>query len=769
MNLKMWRLSRHTRPSPVRGYLVAVGLTVIAMGLTILMWPILERTPFLLFFGAVTLSAWYGGLGPGILATIATVLLVDYLFFEPRYILFTGLNDLLLFIVFGLQAFFISWLENNRQLIYQELQQSKAELEVIIHNVMDGITVQNDEGQPVFANQAAVDLLGAGSVQEIIRTPIAQFRQRVELMMDDGSPISYERLPRNQVFRSGQPARLRYRMRSLDTGLERWIDHRCNPIFDEDGQVRLVVNILHDVTEQQRADALLRAERERLRGLIDSLFAFVTVLTPDGRITQINQRSIALARSTEARIVGQSLFDLYPWADPQRAHEDLEWALNQAQAGEQARCDIQIELEDGQIMIAELFLNPLPDAAGRTTTIVASGLDITERKRSEQERLRLVAFNESQRRRLHHILDSVPGIVWEAVGEPGRDQRMAFVSSHVKLMLGYEPEEWYDNPDLWREIVHPPDYDAVIHETARIYHNGGMGTIQFHLLAADGRLVPVEARTSVIRDEDGQNMGACGIFTDITERRRTEEALARYARELQRSNDELQMFAYVASHDLQEPLRMVTSYLQLIENRYSDQLDDDARDFIAYAVDGAARMKNLINDLLSYSRVQTQPRDLRRVSMQTVFEDVCLHLTQMIEETRATITHDPLPAITADERLMLQLMQNLLGNALKYRSEAPPVIHVGAQRDGTCWLFSVADNGIGIEAQYLERIFIMFQRLHGRSHYTGTGIGLAISKRVVERHGGRIWAESVPGEGTTFYFTIPDQHAALPAVSPPGS
>jgi light-regulated signal transduction histidine kinase (bacteriophytochrome) len=230
--------------------------------------------------------------------------------------------------------------------------------------------------------------------------------------------------------------------------------------------------------------------------------------------------------------------------------------------------------------------------------------------------------------------------------------------------------------------------------------------------------------------------------------------LQRYSEDLQRSNKELEQFAYVASHDLQEPLRMVSSYTQLLAERYKDRLDDKAHKYIEYAADGAARMQGLINDLLEFSRIGMRGKPLELTDANAALDSARRNLTALIDESHALITNDKLPSIRADTSQLIVIFQNLIANAIKFCNEARPQVHVSARDERRETVFSVRDNGIGIDIQYADKIFLIFQRLHTRQEYPGTGIGLALCKRIVERHGGKIWFESEPGKGSTFFFSI---------------
>ena len=316
------------------------------------------------------------------------------------------------------------------------------------------------------------------------------------------------------------------------------------------------------------------------------------------------------------------------------------------------------------------------------------------------------------------------------------EDRLIFVNGSFCESYGYEEEEILGQESrIFEENI-----------SSELDQEGYKGECNHK--TKDGREFPVSLSKSIIRNEDGDPIAIVGVTRDITERVRWEE-------ELKRSNQELEQFAYVASHDLQEPLRMVSSYTQLLAKHYQDKLDSTANEFISFAVDGATRMQRLINDLLAYSRLGTHGAPFESIDLETVFDETVSNLQIAIDESGSVVTHDLLPTVIADKVQIGRLFQNLIGNAIKFRNESPPQVHISAKQNGEQWVFSVCDNGIGLAPEFAKRIFVIFQRLHTREEYSGTGVGLAICKKIVERHGGRIWVESQPEKGATFYFTLP--------------
>jgi len=324
------------------------------------------------------------------------------------------------------------------------------------------------------------------------------------------------------------------------------------------------------------------------------------------------------------------------------------------------------------------------------------------------------------------------------------------VNQQFTSISGYDEDELIGKPSL--NLVLKEDRNFVRESAVEMLKGKCSSAYEF-------RLVTKKAETKWVMETVApvfyqKEQATLGNLIDITERKKAEERLKQITTEIQRSNTELEQFAYVISHDLQEPLRMVSSYTQLLAKRYRSKLDADADEFIGYAVDGAKRMQVLLYDLLEYSRVGTRGKPYSLVNCEDIVKQAMDNLKVAIEECGASVSHGALPTIKADEGQMIRLFQNLIGNAIKFHGQEPPSVHISAKRKYDVATFSVKDNGIGIDPKHAQSIFEIFRRLHTKEEYPGTGMGLAICKKIVERHGGNIWVQSQPGEGSTFHFTV---------------
>ena len=334
-------------------------------------------------------------------------------------------------------------------------------------------------------------------------------------------------------------------------------------------------------------------------------------------------------------------------------------------------------------------------------------------------------------------------------------------------LFGLEAGEFRRNYEHFAALLHPDDRERVNREVTASVETDAVFQSEYRAVSPKDRTIHwIAARGKVYRDEIGRAVRMTGVVWDVSDRKKVEEELRQSAAELKRSNEELEQFAYVASHDLQEPLRMVASYVQLLGQRYAGRLDAQADEFIKFAVDGAKRMQSLIRDLLAFSRVGTRKRTLAPVNVTEPLQSALDNLKLVIAESGTSVTVDPMPTVVCNPDQMTMLFQNLIANAITFRREESPRVHISATRGAGEHLFSVADNGIGIEPEYHERIFVIFQRLHRSDKYPGTGIGLALCKKIVLRHGGRMWVDSTPGKGSTFHFSIPDRAGRSAAESP---
>lgn len=398
---------------------------------------------------------------------------------------------------------------------------------------------------------------------------------------------------------------------------------------------------------------------------------------------------------------------------------------------------------------------PLKDCNGRIIGINVAIVETTTERRTKETLLinekKLTAAKmalERSQKKLNITLKNAKIGTWEW---NVRSNKVSF-DQRTQEILGLKEDSY--RGELIEELIHDDDL-LQVKKTIEKSRAGEPWQIIYRTKPVDGKFKYISASSVIIRDKQGKPRIISGVLFDITDLKTSaDENLKKMHEDLTRSNNDLMHFAYIVSHDLQEPLRMITSFTQLLQMQYEDALDDKAKEYIKFAVEGSKRMYDLLNGLLSYSRVHTRGSTFKETSLKDVVLTVKENLRLLIAETEAEINIDELPVINADENQMTQLMQNLIDNSIKF-CETKPVVHISSRSDNSMHIISVNDNGIGIDPQYFSKIFKIFQRLHPKEHYRGTGIGLALCKKIVERHGGELWLESTPGKGSTFFFTFP--------------
>jgi PAS domain S-box-containing protein len=500
--------------------------------------------------------------------------------------------------------------------------------------------------------------------------------------------------------------------------------------------------------ERNAAEEELRQSEERLQSLIDNAGSVIYIKNPEGQYISINRQYETLFHLEKETVQGKTDHDIFPKAIADNFRKnDLEVLA----AGAPIESEEVAPQSDGLHTYLSVKF-PLFDGEGKIYAVCGISTDISDRKTAEvhlrQQEAFLKSIYDGTEQAIFVVDISEDGELRYANFNPVSEKYAGVTNADIQ---GKTPEEAFG------EVLGPmirQNYERCLQTGTSISYEEQLN-FDPHIIWTLTTLVP-------LRDDQGQIYRMIGTATDISDRKTAELELQQQKQDLARSNDELQQFAYVASHDLQEPLRMISSYLELLERRYKGQLDPKADQFIAYAVDGAARMQILINDLLKYSRVGSRGQLLEQVDCEVILQNVLRNLQVAIAENKAVITHDALPQVNADITQLTQLFQNLIGNAIKFHGEDPPNIYIGIEHRNDKWLFSVCDNGIGIESQYVDRIFVIFQRLHNRTDYPGTGMGLAICKKIVERHSGNLWVESTPKQGSTFYFTLPVLGASAP-------
>ncbi len=506
----------------------------------------------------------------------------------------------------------------------------------------------------------------------------------------------------------------------------------------------LVTAAIRNISVRRAADRHLAAMEARYRSLLEGAPDAMVVVNRRGKIVLFNVQAENQFGYSRDELLGQKVTEIIPVGFAERLMADGTRTAAEALA-QQIGTGIELigKRKDGSSFPIEIMLSRLESAEGILVT--AAIRDISVRRAAEL----LLAQMEAHYRGL---LEAAPDamVVVDQKGE------IVLLNARAETKFGYRRDELLGQkvtniiPEGFAERLVA---DALRSAEDALAQQIGTG-IELSGRDRAGNEFPIEIMLSPLERPDGTLVTAA--IRDISLRKRAESNLRQKIEELNRSNEELEQFTNIASHDLQEPLRMVTSYTQLLSRRYKGKLDRDADEFIAFAVDGAGRMQRLIQDLLTCSRVGSRAQELLDMPSQAALQQAIMNLEGTIEDTGAVVTHDSLPMVVADETQLIQLFQNLIGNAIKYHDHRTPTVHISAARSGAKrWLFSIEDNGIGIDPQYFEKIFGMFQRLHKREEFAGTGIGLAICKKIVARHGGRISVESALGQGSRFLFTLP--------------
>lgn len=505
-----------------------------------------------------------------------------------------------------------------------------------------------------------------------------------------------------------------------------------------DGTIENLVVFIQDISDRKRAEESL----QRYEKIVNTVSDFMSFIDLNYTYLAINQRYLDAFQKNREDVIGHSVIDVIGVENFNKISKPN---LDKAFAGETSFVQTWSYQPAYGDRYVGMHYTPHKDVDGTVIGVIVNGYDMTESKLAEEALLESQSsLKEAQK------LARLGSWEWDI------NKGEIFWSDQMYDIFGLNPDEFDLNRDSFMQLVHPDDLNDVLQSINTTLEKDVPYIHEHQVVLPSGEVRYHRAQGKVIRDENGRPTRFFGTAMDITELKQVESELRKANGELQRSNKELEQFAYVASHDLQEPLRMVTSYTQLLERRYSDKLDDDAREFMGYTVEGAKRMQSLITDLLKFSRVNSHEKEFTDVDCNSLCREALDNLIVSINESDTIISSEGLPVVRGEETQLRQLFQNLISNALKYRDmERQNEIHVGAEKHNGYWQFVVKDNGIGIDEKYSDRIFIIFQRLHGKSEYSGTGIGLALCKKIVERHGGEIWLKSQVGKGSEFFFTLP--------------
>ena len=649
--------------------------------------------------------------------------------------------------------------KNNKAHINESLSQSRDKFRELFSKSPIGTILYDRNGQLIEVNQSSLQITGIPSIEAFKQINLfdnLHIKLRKEELIKKGyikfqAPFDLEKVKHADFYHSTKKdiSFFDYNVSTTDSGF---------------------LLQIQDITERKQMEEDLKAAYGRLEEQVKERAAELK-----GVYESLEENEERLSLAQKAANIGifeqnfqtgsifwtpelEALHGLQPgefpgtrdywkkFIHPDDAPEVLQVIEHAFETGESVEGEWRVIWPDGSVHWLAGRWQVFKDTEGNLLKMISAIIEVTKRKRAEE------ALKESEER-----FDLAVKAAQEGIWDWNIETDEVWHSHRYNEMLGYSDDEMGNHISAWLHLLHPDDKKRTLQLVDAVMRGERNYEIEFRLRHKDGHYLNILSRGfPVRRDSDGKIVRIVGTHFDLTELKKTEEKLQKTVHDLERSNEELEQFAYVTSHDLQEPLRTIASYTQLLERRYKDKLDSSADEFMDYIVDATKRMQNLIKDLLEYSKVTSKGEESKLVSTKGIVKDIISDYQITIKETNGEITCDELPEVYSDKRLLTQVFQNLIGNAIKYRKpEEPSKIHISARKGDNEYVFSISDNGIGIEPQYFNRIFMIFQRLHTLEMYEGTGIGLAIVKKIIDRLHGRIWVESELGKGSTFYFTIP--------------
>lgn len=636
----------------------------------------------------------------------------------------------------------------DRKKTEESLNIERERLRVTLESIPDELWITDAQGKIIERNAGSIlESLGKSDWPDIDSA-----LKELELMNIDGTIRTPEDAALPRALRGESIQKMPEIIRNLKTGELRWREVSSSPIRDNKGNITGAIAIARDVTERKRTErALIESEDRFAKAFMSSPAALAITKFTDGTYIDVNNSVLAMIGYSRDEMIGHTPGELGVYYNTNEREDLLRTLMTE---GSVINREIKFWSKERKIIDSILSME-IVESRGEKL-ILSSFIDITERKKADKK------LRESEER-FRALSETSP----LGVGVSSSEGVILYTNPSYERILGYDPGEiiGMKSSDLY---WNPEERETWLNF---MKDKGLVRDYEIRLKKKDGTPVWISINTSPFIY--GSKPAVMGTIQDISSRKRFEEELKRNNEILEerirertenlqmlnealaKSNKELENFAYIASHDLQEPLRMVSSFTQLLEKQYGDKLDDTAKEYIGFAVDGAKRMYELINGLLAYSRITRKEELFTKVDLNKVIEEVKYNLELVITERNCLIESDNLPVVNADKTQMLQLFQNLISNGIKFSPEDPH-ISITVRKEESEYLISVKDHGIGIESQYFARIFQIFQRLHQRDRFEGTGIGLSICKKIVENHKGRIWVESEPGNGSVFHFSLPE-------------